>query len=131
MPQTIDSKVACHQIAWDRRRKGLPSWKMHLRLVRPAPRGVPFGSIGREELISFADGLVKVLRDKLSAYLDVTNSDLYSRDLDEIVDDFAWLAEGPHKDTSDEEIRCTIAGRVDELYDFADPARILIEFNDP
>lgn len=131
MPRTIDSIVACHEAATERRKAGRSVWEFTFSFAGILPDGV---DAMPEDL---TDEQAKDLGLKYAAYirrhpqvksrrlLDMAaDNDAYDPNLDEIVEMLEDVSPLPGDEDSGQD---ELNGRLDELYDWGDRNRVWIE----
>lgn len=126
MPRTIESILACHDVATARRQAGKRIWDLQLPLKPVLKAYEPFGdNLTAAQATQMCHQIGAVLLATVpQAWRDVKDSH-YSMDFEDVFD---WLTQATEGDFKDEEdTPCDVVnGYLDTLYDWADRNRVWI-----
>lgn len=128
MPRTIESIVACHRIAASRRRAGLRSWAQSVPIkeaLGPLRERRDRGETLDDASVAKACcDLADLLKARLPArFFDITHAE-YDRTLDDIYEGLADITAETFKDDPSYSLIKHLDGKLDELYDWGDYARV-------
>ncbi|MFZ3481880.1 hypothetical protein [Sphingomonas sp. 3-13AW] len=123
MARSIDSIVAAHRTARELRAAGKPIWT-YTAEIRPIINESRDQSV--ERVVDVANRIARTLRERLpAAFFDVTSDD-YEMHLDEAVEDLESYTVASLSKPGGEDVEAVemLNGRLEELYDWADRARV-------